>query len=113
MSVTAITPLLVRKIEDHFSKIQREQVKPWAFFGVAPLKIERCRNRGFINYSGVGFSGSPREVFWGGFIEPCLEDAILASIKEVSETLVVDKNDTEPVLDEAAGIMKNWVRKIY
>lgn len=76
------------------------------------LKIEGCRGEQ-IHYSGIEFSGSPRQVFWT-FIRPCLEDVVGAVLAEAEEA---GKKYTPEMarqgMDESAVLLKAFVAKVY
>lgn len=76
------------------------------------LKVEGCRGEK-IHYSGIEFSGSPREVFWT-FMRPCLEDVVAAALAEAEEA---GKKYTPEVaregMDESAALLKALVVKVY
>ena len=63
-------------IETAFKKLEREKITPWVFLAADKMPpIEDFLGR-IIQYKGVKFEGTPRQVFWGGFIEPFLEGVI-------------------------------------
>ena len=56
-----------------FRQLEADKVIPWAFFSTGKMKpLEDFYGR-TVHYSGVAFEGSPRLVFWQGFIQPFLE----------------------------------------
>ncbi len=67
-------PEITFAVENKFKKLSAEKLTPWVFLNTGKMaSIEDFYGRR-IQYQGVGFEGSPSEVFWGGFIEPFLED---------------------------------------
>lgn len=59
---------------DEYRHLDRECLTPWVFFNAGPpMRVEDFYGRQ-IGYQGIEFSGSPRDVFWGNFIEPFLRD---------------------------------------
>lgn len=66
-----------------------------------------------VSYQGIGFEGSPRHVFWGGYIEPFLEDITQRSIKETLR-LASEKSQSanEPLL-EVSNLLKSVAKRAY
>ncbi len=74
-------PEITFAIENKFKKLNADKLTPWVFLNtgkMAPIMDFYGRK---IQYSGVEFGGSPRGVFWGGFIEPFLEDIFVWSFE--------------------------------
>lgn len=64
-------------IRQAFGQLETDKVTPWAFLTTGKMRpIENFYGRK-IQYVGVEFEGSPRDVFWNGFIEPFLEAIFL------------------------------------
>ncbi len=60
-------------VENEFKKLSAEKLTPWVFMNAGKMApIEDFYGR-TIKYRGVRFEGSPRQVFWGGFIDPFVE----------------------------------------
>jgi len=62
------------RIELEFQKLEKDKVTPWAFLlSGKGLKLTDFFGKE-VSYAGVGveFEGSPRTVFWKGFIQPFL-----------------------------------------
>lgn len=68
-------PEITFAVENKYKQLNTEKLTPWVFLNtgkMVPIKDFYGRT---IHYRGaVRFEGSPREVFWGGFIDPFLED---------------------------------------
>lgn len=67
-------PEITFAIENKFKKLRKDKLTLWEFFNSGKMMAIVDFYGRTIQYSGVRFEGSPREVFWGGFIEPFLED---------------------------------------
>lgn len=68
-------------IRQAFKQLLIEKVKPWVFLNTGKMKTITDFNGRKICYRGVSFEGSPRLVFWNGFIEPFLEAIIIWSFE--------------------------------
>ncbi len=67
-------PEITFAVENKFKQLSTNKLTPWEFLNTGKMSPIVDFYGRTIQYSGVGFEGSPREVFWGGFIEPFLED---------------------------------------
>ncbi len=65
------------------------------------------------SWSGVGFEGSPREVFWGRYIEPFLEDSTERLIRLVAEESEKNKLNIRLELDTLSNHMRGMYARIY
>lgn len=71
-------PEMTFVIGQAFRQLEADKITPWVFLTTGKMiPIENFYGR-TIQYKGdVAFEGSPREVFWNGFIEPFLEAIFL------------------------------------
>jgi hypothetical protein len=110
---TNLYPIINKLINDEWVRLHRDQIIPWVFLNTG--RVFRCKDfyGKEIQYQGVLFEGSPREVFWGRYIEPFLEDisyrAIDQTIQLCNEKMEILK---EPLL-ETSELLKILVRKAY
>ena len=102
-----MTPLFVvfqKRINDCFEQLRRNQLDPWIFLNSGkPMKVETFHKKQ-ISYEGVGFEGSPSNVFWSNYIEPFMEDIIVNEINAAVEMCVERKVDTKELLGEMRGL---------
>jgi hypothetical protein len=110
---TPLYPRFEKRIGDAVEQLLRNQVDPWAFFNSGrPVRLTGFSGRK-IEYEGVGFEGSPRHVFWSGYIEPFLEDLVLqqltAAVIEARERRV----DARLLLPEVQGLLLGACRKVF
>ena len=62
-----------KRVNDAIKALIKKQVTPWVFMTTGrPFHIKRLDGTD-IAYHGIGFEGSPKKVFWSGYIEPFLE----------------------------------------
>jgi hypothetical protein len=101
------------RISLEFKRLEREKVTPWSFlttdFGLHQTDFFGKQ----INYKGVGFEGSPREVFWNSFIQPFLMDIVSRSFSETVKFCSERGIDGKIPLEETAIILKQGINKIY
>ena len=77
-----------------------------------PFRIKSFDGRE-IAYRGIGFEGSPREVFWSRYIEPFLEQLSISEI-EAAISLAREKGvDARFLLPELQGLLSAGFRKVY
>lgn len=106
-------PTFRKRINDSIAEIVRKQVTPWSFLtsGV-PLRVNRF-NGDKIAYQGITFEGSPRQVFWGRYIEPFLEDLCVSEIA-VAVAMAHERGvDASILLPELQGLLSAGFRKVY
>jgi hypothetical protein len=110
---SSLYPILTKFIDDEWVKLERNQITPWAFLTAGPPF--RCKDfyGKEIAYQGISFEGSPRNVFWGRYIEPFLEDIVERTVQETIR-LATEKgqNAIEP-LNEVSGLLKSLARQAY
>ena len=109
---TALYARTRKMVREAYETLYQEKLKPWRFFYVHPLRCTDCRGNP-VRYEGVKFEGSPRVVFWAGFIEPCLEDITVQVLDATA--LNCQKSHLKPdvYLKEAADLLEVFVRKVY
>ncbi len=97
----------------NLSKRLTEKLDHWLFIDAGPpFEVTRFDGKP-IRYQGVEFSGSTREVFWGGFIEPFLEDGIINVLDETAARCCDANLKPTAYLDEAADRLWGLVRSTY
>lgn len=82
---STLLPLIQKRISEKQRFLEREKVTAWV--------MHKASHKGHIedfygkklSSAGVTFEGSPRDVFWGRFIEPFLEDFTSEMIELVSK----------------------------
>ena len=104
------TKKIVDELEDFLIK---EKLTPWRFFGTGKLKVTKYDGKE-IHYEGESeFVGSPRIVFWEGFIEPFIEDGIQKTLDEVGKECQQNNLDPEPHIKDAASLLCGVISKVY
>lgn len=110
---TPLYPVFRKRIEDAAERIIREQVTPWAFLTAgSPFKVKQFSGRD-ISYQGVGFEGSPSNVFWGRYIDPFLEALAIEEIGGAVSSAKERGVDATALLPEIQGLLVAAVLKVF
>jgi hypothetical protein len=110
---TPLYPTFRKRIDDATRQLIQRQVTPWAFLTAGPpFRVKQFDGRE-IAYQGIGFEGSPRNVFWARYIDPFLEalvvDEIAAAIASAKERSV----DAKLLLSEVQGLLIAATQKTF
>ncbi len=70
---TQLYPTFRKRVDDAIEQLIKQKVTPWSFLTAGPPFRIKSFDGKQIAYEGVGFEGSPRQVFWSRYIEPFLE----------------------------------------
>jgi hypothetical protein len=109
---TKLYPAIQRKVRE-LDRVTSEKITKWRMFSARwTLHLEDYYGKP-IRYEGSLFEGSPREVFWGRFIEPFLENGIVNVLDEKRQECLLRNLEPEDYLDEAKGLLRLWVEKTY
>jgi hypothetical protein len=101
------------RVELEFQKLEKEKVTPWIFMPSGkPFRLTNFFGKE-INYSGVGFEGSPRTVFWKGFIQPFLQDIVSRSFSETRNFCLTHNVEPKRPMEETAVLLKAGIKEIY
>lgn len=110
---TPLYPIIEKIVSDEWIKLDRETITPWAFMTAGPLfQVEDYYGK-TISYQGIEFEGSPRDVFWGRYIEPFIEHIIDFVINESLRLSEERNQNPKLVLPEVGGLLKLLVQKAY
>jgi hypothetical protein len=110
---TSLYPKYKKRIDDSFDLLIKNQVTPWAFLNSGkPFKVKTFEQRS-ISYEGVGFEGSPAQVFWSGYIEPFIEDIATRLIAEAAKEASDRNADATLLLPEIEGLFQAGVRRVF
>jgi hypothetical protein len=112
-SRTNLYSIINKFINDEWEKLRRDQITPWVFLNSG--KVFRCKDfyGKEMQYQGISFEGSPREVFWARYIEPFLEDISYRAIDQTIRFCNEKKGKLEKPILETAELLKILVRKTY
>lgn len=109
---TGLYPRTRKQVSDLHQAI-RDKLTPWRFFNTGkPVKVTNFAGKQ-ITYEGIEFEGSPRVVFWESFIEPFLENGIVNVLQNTLNECQQANLQPEEYIEEAANLLKIFVRKIY
>lgn len=110
---TPLYPTFKKRVTDAIEQLITKQVTPWSFMTAGPpFRINRFDGRQ-IAYHGVGFEGSPRDVFWGRYIEPFLEDLCVSEISAAVSTARERGIDGRLLLPELQSLLSSGFKKVY
>lgn len=109
---TKLYPITSRKVQE-LDRVTSEKIMKWRMSPAKrKLHVENYYGKP-IRYEGCGFEGTPRTVFWGGFIEPFLENGIVNVLSEMRQECLVRNLEPQDYLNEAKAILRLWVEKTY
>ena len=110
---TPLYPIFRKRIEDATERIIQEQVTPWSFLTAGPpFKVKQFSGRD-ISYQGIGFEGSPSNVFWGRYIDPFLEALAIEEIDVAVTSAKERRVDATLLLPEVQGLLIAAVLKVF
>ena len=104
-------PRLSKAVFDDMNLLHTAQLKPWRNFH-SGLSVSRF-NGDKIEYSGIKFGGSPRQVFWSRYIDPFLKDMVVRHNSQALKLAVEKGVDPVAALDDVRGLMHSVGRKTY
>jgi hypothetical protein len=110
---TPLYPTFRKRVDDAIEQLIKEQVTPWVFLTTdPPFRIKAFDGRE-IAYGGVGFEGSPRDIFWARYIEPFLEKLCIFEIADAVRMAEKRGIDARLLLPELRGLLSAGFRKVY
>ena len=110
---TPLFPTFEKRISDSVDALIAVQVTPWSFMAAGPLfQVKRSDGRE-ITYQGVTFDGCPQQVFWGGYIEPFLEDLVVRELAFAVESCKDRKVRAQLALPELQGLLLSGCTKVF
>ena len=110
---TPLYPTFRKRVGDAFEQLIKQQVTPWSFMKAGPPFRIKSFDRREIAYQGVGFEGSPRNVFWSRYIEPFLEQLCISEIEAAVSMARKKGVDARLLLPELQGLLSSGFRKVY
>lgn len=110
---SVLYPLIQKSLKDKFENLIQNQVTPWVFMKTSNgLKLKKFDGTP-ISFSDIEFSGSPEQVFWGGYIEPFLEHISFSVIDEMVKKCKIEKITLQPVLNDVQELLKLGFNNVY
>ncbi len=101
------------RIELEFQKLEKDKLTPWAFF----LSGRGLRLTNFfgkeVSYCGIEFEGSPRTVFWKGFIQPFLQDIASRGFSDTRNFCLAHGVELNKPMEETASLLKAGINGVY
>jgi hypothetical protein len=109
---TPLYPIIRAYVEEH-ARVISEKLMAWRMFS-ANWRLDVTDFYGKrISYDGAMYEGTPEVVFWDGFIEPFLRNAVEATLKDVLSECGERSLDPARYLDEACVLLEALVEKTY
>ena len=108
---TPLFPIFEKRVADATNQILRKQVDPWLFMAEG-LSITRFDGSP-ISYNGIKFEGSPRQVFWSGYIQPFLAHLITSEIAAAISMARERSVDARQLLPEIRGLLTSSISKVF
>jgi hypothetical protein len=100
-------------IKNKFKMLVRDKLTPWRFLNAGNMiPVEDFYGR-TIQYRGVAFKGSPRQFFWGGFVEPFLEAIFIWAFEFAVEYAEKRKHDCQEVMLHSYQYLTNGLYSTY
>jgi hypothetical protein len=110
---TPLYPIFKKRISDSVEHLLQNQVTPWSFLTAGKsFRVKNFYGRE-IAYEGVGFEGSPREVFWARYVEPFLEDLTVREVDAAVSSARVREVDAKLLLPEVQSLLRDASRKVF
>jgi hypothetical protein len=111
--MTPLYPTFQKRVGDAVDLLIKQQITPWMFMHSGhPLRVKRF-DGGEISYGGIRFGGSSRDVFWGRYIEPFLEDLCVSEIG-AAVTMATERNvDGKALLGELQVLLRAGFQRVY
>lgn len=110
---TPLYPTFRKRIDDAAEQIIQQQVTPWSFLNSGhPFRVKKFDGRE-IAYEGIGFEGSPRNVFWSRYIDPFLE---ALAIQEITAAVSLGRErnvDARLLLPEVQSLLIAASRRVF
>jgi len=110
---TPLYPIFRKRVDDAVERIIKQQVTPWSFLTAGPPFRIKMFDGQQIAYAGVGFGGSPRQVFWSRYIEPFLEDLCISEIGAAVTMAKEREVDARLLLPELQSLLSAGCLRVY
>jgi hypothetical protein len=115
-SASGWTPLYARtkkRVDELEHMLITEKLMPWGLMQTGkPIEVTDYYGK-TLHFEGIMFSGSPRSIFWGKFIEPFIENGIVEVLDAVAVDCRTNNLEPKPYLEEAAVLLDAMIRKVY
>lgn len=110
---TPLYPTFRKHIDDATEQLIQRQVIPWVFLTADPqFRVKKFDGREIV-FGGVGFEGSPRDIFWARYIDPFLEAIAIGEISAAVSVAQERGVDAKQLLPEVQGILIAAVKRTF
>jgi hypothetical protein len=112
MQKTAVFELLKREVDDATEKLIQYKLNPWVFFNSKGIDITDHYGK-HLSISGVEYSGSAVEVFWGGYIDKFIEELVFTLVDRARKICADHGISPKKPLRELGDLLSEAVSKVY
>ena len=113
MSHSPAHSFIKERLDREFEQLDKEKITPWAFLrterGIKVMRFDGTE----INGGGVEFDGTPKEIFWNGFIEPFLKDIISRAFAYTRAFCTEHRLDSVRPMNETAKELRFGIERIF
>lgn len=108
-----IHSIVGKRIQEAGHRLRQDKIEPWLFLKSGKLfQVVNFYGK-TISYQGIEFEGSPRDVFWGHYIEPFIEEIVDRVINDTAQEAIERHVAVEPAIRDAERYLKQLVRVSY
>jgi len=106
-------PEISFEVGNQFKRLIGEKLRPWVFLNTGEMAPVEDFYGHSIQYRGLAFEGTPREVFWGKFIVPFLEAICACAFDFASDRAEKRKADYRNIIIHTHQCLTNGLYKVY
>ena len=112
MSHSPLNEIIRAEVEEARGTLLNEVVEPWMFFNSHGVSIKKADGRP-ISYPGLEFTGTPKFVFWDGFIDDHIKKTSRQLI-ESTRLKAIEKNlPIEEALADCLMHIRNMIQMAF
>ena len=100
-------------VKNKFKILVKDKLTPWRFLNAGRMMPVEDFDGRTIQYRGVAFEGSPRQFFWGGFVEPFLEAIFIWAFEFAVDYAEKRKHDCQEVILHSHQYLTNGLYSTY
>lgn len=102
-----------KRIDEAVERMIREQLEPWRFMYSVGVHTTSCEGRPINIGPGLRYAGSSEDVFWSGYIEPCLERLCISEIDAAVSKARESGVYRSDFLEELKVLLSEAFQKVY
>jgi hypothetical protein len=113
MTKSPIYDLIKAEVERAGNNLIKKKIEPWVFFTVKGVKIEKSDGTQINISAGFEFSGSPRLVFWDGFVDEELIALALSLFENARSKAITHGVSTESSILACYDCLSGLVLRVF